>query len=170
MRKVTCVGLCWVMILGLVAVALGQQSSANNQTAPPTNNANGQPNSPATPIGATQTQSNSLNQAGNLNQQPMPAPTTTQERSMMRGPQQPGTSAAASGQQRGALGVWLVESGGPGVEIQRVTPGSAAEQAGLQSGDFILQVNGRGVDTPEGAAQMVRRIPVGKAGRAHHLA
>ncbi|HEX5472428.1 MAG TPA: PDZ domain-containing protein [Lacipirellulaceae bacterium] len=165
MRKVTYVGLCWTMILGLVAAALGQQSNANGQAAPQRYDSTGQLGSQTPPTGATQAQPNAMNQPGNVNQPlAMPAPVTTQKRSMMRGQQQPGTAATPNGQQRGALGVWLVESGGPGVEIQRITPGSAAQQAGLRSGDFILQVNGRGVDSPEDAAQMVRRIPVGQSG------
>jgi hypothetical protein len=165
MRKITYVGMCWAMTLGLVAVALGQQSTASGQAAPQKYDTIGQPGSQAPQFGATQTQPNATNADSALSQQrTLPAPAMPQERSMLSGGQQPGTPATAGDQQRGALGVWLVESGGPGVAIQRVTPGSPAEKAGLHSGDIVLQVNGRGVDTPQGAAQVVRQIPVGKSG------
>jgi hypothetical protein len=62
----------------------------------------------------------------------------------------------------GELGVWLVSSGGPGVEIRRITEGGAAAQAGLQPGDVILQVNDRGATSPRGVAQMIREIPAGE--------
>ncbi len=68
----------------------------------------------------------------------------------------------ATAQQRGQLGVWLIESAGPGVQIARVTSGSAADRAGLQAGDAILQVNGHGAMSPIEAARMIRAIPVGQ--------
>jgi hypothetical protein len=64
--------------------------------------------------------------------------------------------------QRAELGVWLVESGGPGVQVSRITEGSAADLAGLQSGDVILQINGRGASSPHVVAQMIREIPAGQ--------
>jgi hypothetical protein len=64
--------------------------------------------------------------------------------------------------ERGELGVWLVPSGGPGVEINRVTEGSPADKAGLRSGDVVLQVNGRGMKSPEDAARTIRSIPIGE--------
>jgi hypothetical protein len=64
--------------------------------------------------------------------------------------------------QRGELGVWLVESGGPGVQVRRITEGSAADLAGLQSGDVILGINGRGANSPHTIAQMIRQIPAGQ--------
>ena len=70
--------------------------------------------------------------------------------------------ADGSSEQRGELGVWLVKSGGPGVEIRRVTPDSAADRAGLRTGDFILQVNGRGAAEAESTASMIRAIPAGQ--------
>jgi len=70
-----------------------------------------------------------------------------------------------SGQQpRGELGVWMTENDGPGVRILRVTPGSAADQAGLRVGDFVLQVNGRGASSPQRAADLIREIPIGQSG------
>jgi hypothetical protein len=68
------------------------------------------------------------------------------------------------GQRRGELGIWMGESGGPGVQILRVTQGSAADEAGLRPGDIILQVNGRGASSPQVAAQMIRTIPIGQSG------
>jgi hypothetical protein len=58
----------------------------------------------------------------------------------------------------------MAESGGPGVQIVRVTPSSAAAQAGLRVGDVVLQVNGRGASSPQRAAEMIRQIPIGKSG------
>jgi hypothetical protein len=69
---------------------------------------------------------------------------------------------AGTAQQRGQLGVWLIESAGPGVRIGRITTGSAADRGGLRSGDFILEVNGRGTSSPEAAARIIRAIPVGQ--------
>ncbi len=64
--------------------------------------------------------------------------------------------------QRGELGVWLVENGGPGVEVRRITSGSGADQAGLQAGDIILQINGEDAASPHGVARMIRDIPAGE--------
>lgn len=64
--------------------------------------------------------------------------------------------------QRGELGVWLVASGGPGVEIRRVTIGSAADEAGLQQGDVILQVNGQDIASPGDAQRAIRQIAPGQ--------
>ncbi|MCI0335240.1 MAG: PDZ domain-containing protein [Planctomycetes bacterium] len=91
---------------------------------------------------------------------PFPAPSGRP--AMPRDEQLRGGQAAIAGGQRGELGVWLVESGGPGVEIRRVTSGSAADQAGLQSGDVILQINGRGASSPHGVAQTIREMLAGQ--------
>jgi hypothetical protein len=56
----------------------------------------------------------------------------------------------------------MVESGGPGVLIQRITEGSAADAAGLQSGDVILGINGLGASSPHEVAQMIRQMPAGQ--------
>jgi hypothetical protein len=56
------------------------------------------------------------------------------------------------------------ETGGPGVQILRVTRGSAADQAGLRIGDIILQVNGRGAVTPQETASLIKQINVGQTG------
>ena len=64
--------------------------------------------------------------------------------------------------QRGELGVWLAVSGGPGVEIRRVTAGSAAAEIGLQPGDMLLQINGQAVSSPIEVQQLIRAIPAGQ--------
>ena len=64
--------------------------------------------------------------------------------------------------QRGELGVWLAVSGGPGVEIRRVTEGSAAAEIGLQPGDMLLQINGQAVSSPIEVQQLIRAIPAGQ--------
>jgi hypothetical protein len=71
--------------------------------------------------------------------------------------------ATASSTRRGELGVWLASSGGAGVEVRRITAGSPAAQAGLRSGDIILQVNGRGATSPLAVSQMIRSLPAGQA-------
>lgn len=73
-----------------------------------------------------------------------------------------GPATAGNGDARGHLGVFLLDSDGAGVRVSRVTSGSAADKAGLRSGDVILQVNGRGTKSAGSAAQMIRAIPVGQ--------
>ena len=159
MKNVTYLGLCLAMTFGLVAVALGQQQSAANgqsaiQSAQPGQDAIAQPGAKAPPFSGSYANQNAA----------MPAPSAPQNGAMPTNGQQPGQSATSSGQNHGELGVWLVESGGPGVEIQRVTNGSAAEKAGLQEGDIVLQVNGRGASSPQATAQLIHQIPVGQTG------
>lgn len=83
------------------------------------------------------------------------------DRSMLSGgqPSQPG---AMDQNERAELGVWLVASGGPGVEIHRITAGSPAEQAGLQPGDVILEINGNNVGSPMEVQEMIRALPIGE--------
>jgi hypothetical protein len=91
-----------------------------------------------------------------LSDQPQPA-----QRSMnASGPF--GTPSMAITGRPGELGVWLASSGGAGVEVRRISPGGPAEQAGLQAGDVILQINGRGATSPLGVAQLIRSIPAGQ--------
>lgn len=71
-------------------------------------------------------------------------------------------SAAVGANQRAELGVWLMASGGPGVEIHQVTPGSAAEAAGLLPGDILLRFNGRPVMSPLEVRQLIRGISPGQ--------
>jgi hypothetical protein len=47
------------------------------------------------------------------------------------------------------LGVFMVPSDGPGVRVTRINPGSAAEVSGLRVGDFILNINGQSVNSPQ---------------------
>ena len=49
-----------------------------------------------------------------------------------------------------------VPDGTNGVVIREVQPGSPAEQAGLQSGDVIVGVGGKSVDSPSAAASAIR--------------
>ena len=49
-----------------------------------------------------------------------------------------------------------VPDGTNGVVIREVQPGSPAEQAGLQSGDVIVGVGGKSVDSPSAAATAIR--------------
>ena len=134
MKSVSYLGLCWLTTFGLVAAALGQQQATEqpfplDPSASPA--AAGQPASEIQQLGAPATQQDQLRQPA-FNQ-----PAGTQQQSGM-------TAMPSARQPRGEIGVWMIESGGPGVEITRITGGSAAERAGLRSGDIILQVNGRG--------------------------
>ncbi len=49
-----------------------------------------------------------------------------------------------------------------GAAIQSVRPGSPAEDAGLQPGDVIVQVNRRGVDSASAAVAGVHAVPAGQ--------
>lgn len=162
MRNATYLGLCWAMTLGLVAVAFGQQAPlapGNDQYLQPPSDA---ASSTAQPPSSPQFGRPDIQHRGAADQPGMPAP---QDHSILSesNPIQ-GGQPADSGKPRAELGIWMVESGGPGVAIQRVTKGSAAEQAGLHEGDVILQVNGRGAASPQAAAQLIRKIPIGQAG------
>jgi S1-C subfamily serine protease len=61
-----------------------------------------------------------------------------------------------SDERREALGVE-----GPGVEIQSIVPGTAAEKAGLQAGDVLVQIAGSSVGD---AAELVSKLGGMKAG------
>jgi len=132
------------MTLGLVALAFGQQPE------PVWGPAQAQ-QAPGLPAGVVPAASASNE---------LPAP----RGSMLTGNNQIAQPATDAGQRRGELGVWMAASGGAGVQVQRVTPGSAAERAGLRVGDVILQVNGRGATTPQGTAQLIRQVPIGQSG------
>jgi hypothetical protein len=162
MRNVSYLGLCWAMTLGLVAVALGQQQqpAATWQEQRATGRLAVFAPAPAN-VDARQS---APNPQSNFGQPAMPAPNTPQDRSLMTSASQSAQPAMNGQQPRGELGVWMAENDGPGVRILRVTPGSAAEQAGLRVGDFVLQINGRGASSPQGAAQMIRQIPIGQTG------
>ena len=123
------------------------------------------------PIDAAQpSQQNQLNQQQQpqdqlgtqhtYNQQGQPAQETAPppDRSMMQpGLEQQG-GAAMAGDRPGELGVFVIKGAGPGVRIARVATGSAAEAAGLESGDVIMQINGQGVDQPQEVTRLIRRL------------
>lgn len=75
-------------------------------------------------------------------------------------------SAAASGElpRRGRLGTSLsfVEQPVAGGRVGRVAPDTAAERAGLKTGDVVTHINGRAVDSRSAAAQFARRPPAGE--------
>jgi hypothetical protein len=185
MRYVTQVGLCCAMSLGLISVALGQQTAADRaaarQPGAPAADAIGQP---AAQPGAAELQPGAAPSAPEqkyINTQPELNRTRDQmhrgrpQAAVIAEPQTSGAyggqqnaingapSSMANGQQRGELGVYMVAGEGRGVEVSRITPGSAAEQAGLRQGDVILQVNGRDATMPQETAQMIRQVPVGQA-------
>lgn len=100
--------------------------------------------------------SSDYNQQGQADQGiAQPDPSMTQQRTA-----QPGQAGMAG--QRGELGVFVVSAGGPGVRISRVVTGTAAEQAGLQTGDVILSINGQSIDRPQALIQSIRAIRAGE--------
>jgi len=137
------------MTLGVVAVALGQQQPGAWQGAAPmapgTLDPAGQ-RSMLVPVSAT-------------SQPKLPPPDVDTGRAMNIG-----SSSPNEGQRRGELGIWMGESGGPGVQILRITADSAAAQAGLRVGDVILQVNGQGASSPHETANLIRQIGIGQTG------
>jgi hypothetical protein len=164
MKKVICLGLC-IVVLGLgVAIANAQQpltrvpgiaqpaqpgqnaTMPSRQFQPPANNTSPALGQPALqPVKGTEPGA-------------MPQPSRPQDPAMAS------AAGATSEQPRGELGIWMVESDMPGIQIQRVTAGSAAEQAGLRTGDIILKVNGRAAGSPQAAADMIRQTAVGQTG------
>jgi len=134
MKKLMYAGICFAASAALVT------ASANAQTAADTGSRPGE-------AAATSTQ------------QPLPQPASDESAEMPLRQQSPVT---ASTQQRAELGVWLMASSGPGVEIHQVTPGSAAEAAGLLPGDILLRLNGRPVVSPLEVRQIIRRLPAGE--------
>jgi membrane-associated protease RseP (regulator of RpoE activity) len=150
------------VLIGLPAATGAQQQDIGADPAPPQVPPLDQNLAP--PTGTTQsdaTQSPAAAQPG------FPSPAAP-ERSLIRGDQaQPAQlgdegQSGASDAQRGELGVWLAPTDGPGVRVRRVAEGSAAQQAGLEPGDILMQINGRWASTPESVASMVREIPVGQ--------
>ena len=49
-----------------------------------------------------------------------------------------------------------------GAVIERVQPGSAADDAGLQRGDIVMQINHKSVDSASQASDALRGVPQGK--------
>lgn len=180
-------GVVGMMAIGLAAVAYGQQStpppatdhapaapgatsaSPTTKTAAP---AAGVTSGPSAATGAVDDRPNEQSAAAaspastpatSSGTFPAPMPPTTSPLDQELGSGIGAAGNAQSGAQRGELGVWLVETGGPGVEIGRVTEGSAAERFGLQPGDVILSINGRGADSPQAVAQLIRQMQAGQS-------
>jgi hypothetical protein len=91
-----------------------------------------------------------------------------QDRSVIRGGigqrGQPGMESVGRG---GELGVFVVQGAGPGVPIAGIAGSSAASEAGLQSGDVILQINGQDVSAPGEVTRIIRATPAGQAVTLH---
>jgi membrane-associated protease RseP (regulator of RpoE activity) len=105
-----------------------------------------QPTQPgaAQAIDASRNTAQSLDQQ-NLGQVPVP-------------PQPPsGQNFDRPANQMAQLGVFMHPSEGPGLRISSVTPGSAAQAAGVRAGDFLLAINGQAVEIPNQATQMIRQ-------------
>jgi hypothetical protein len=94
---------------------------------------------------------------------PVPSAFGQLHQETLQGSQPSGERTIIAGGQPGELGVWLASTGGAGIEVRRITAGSPAEQAGLQTGDIILQVNGQGATSPQAVAQLIRRTPAGQS-------
>lgn len=77
-------------------------------------------------------------------------------------------SAYAAAAARPVLGVVLTADGGPGAHVTGVTPGSAAAEAGLRSGDRLLSINDSPIPGSTGelrvrnARTLVRALEAGK--------
>jgi C-terminal processing protease CtpA/Prc len=166
----------------IVAVAQAQQTPGAAQTPPQTaqpgqaaglqqdsqlQDLSGQQPGVSDPL--QQTQQNQLDQQQNqldpsqpANQQGQAGQDVAQpNRSMIRsGTAQQGEPGTAG--QRGELGVFVIESAGPGVRVSRVVSGSAADQAGLEAGDVLMVINGQNVDQPQEVIRMIRAIAAGE--------
>ncbi len=59
------------------------------------------------------------------------------------------------------LGVMVADSPGVGVLVKGVVAGSPAEAAGVSSGDFIMSIDGSGVNEPTDLSTAIRAKPVG---------
>jgi hypothetical protein len=75
----------------------------------------------------------------------------------------PPPSAGQGGGRRVSFGI-VPEFGfaGPGVEASGIVPGSPAEQAGLQSGDVLLQVNGEEIENLSAFSALLKRLAPGQ--------
>lgn len=69
----------------------------------------------------------------------------------------PGTMPGARQQQRPLLGVTGSEDQG-GVRVQQVQPGSAAERAGVKSGDLIVRADGKDTSSVEALRSAVGSV------------
>jgi hypothetical protein len=187
MKRLHCIAWLLAAMLCLAVSSNAQQPSPQDppipQTAPAVQNTGSLQNSQTTDLqeqpGLFDTpqgeQTNNLDQS--TGQLAPPQPYDQQDRfqqdaatnrSMMRGTaQQPGAAGSQrepgmTGGQPGELGVFLVDSEGPGVLIRRTVAGSAADQASLEPGDVILQVNGQSVAQPSEVTRLIRSISGGE--------
>jgi hypothetical protein len=96
-----------------------------------------------------------------LDQQRTDGAATQPDRSMMRDAQQPAEQGRMDGRP-GELGVYMLQSAGPGVAIAQIAGGSAAEAAGLLAGDVILQINNQAVEEPRQITRIIRATPAGE--------
>lgn len=69
--------------------------------------------------------------------------------------------AATQGRYLGIDELAVNDSAGPGMQVMRVYPGSAAEQAGLQPGDVILSANGYVTQQSGNLAWIIATVPSG---------
>jgi C-terminal processing protease CtpA/Prc len=109
-----------------------------------------------------QTQQSLLNEQDQINQQPSQATQdmAQPDRSLSGSSGQLGEPGTAA--QRGELGVFVIESAGPGVRVNRVVSASAADAAGLRAGDILMEINGQSVDQPQEVIRMIRAIAAGE--------
>lgn len=104
---------------------------------------------------------------------PAPPPVPAIVAAMPAVPAPPAPAAPGQAARRPVLGVVLAPDDTAGVRIAGVTPGSAAQSAGLRSGDRLLAVDGHAVLGSNGALRLsnARRLLGGlEAGRAVRLA
>ncbi|HEX4412205.1 MAG TPA: PDZ domain-containing protein [Lacipirellulaceae bacterium] len=187
MKFATCLGSSWLCLAALLAAQAFGQTTSN--TTPEAQKAAAQLSQPAGPPQLPQADTanqpadhttiagygpNSSNAADTRPAQPiyqnsaamgagpMPMRVTPMDSTAMTAQHDTSANNSANGQQRGEIGVWLIENGGEGVRVARLVRGGAADQAGLKSGDIVTQVNGNNVSSPRTAAQQIRGIPIGQ--------
>jgi hypothetical protein len=107
-------------------------------------------------------------QAGQVQSDTNAAAQSTQQGEQLTPPQPPmGGNVGRTEQQvrntHAQLGVFMVGTDGPGLRLTSITPGSAAEAAGLRVGDFLLAINGQPVEMPNDATQLIRAHQPGDA-------
>ena len=86
----------------------------------------------------------------------------------MRAPQLP-RPAAIDGQRRGELGVWMGESGGPGVRILRITQAVPPSKPGCSRRRYSASERPRSYFAAS-TANLIRQIAIGQIGYADDLA
>ena len=117
--------------------------------------------------GIANAQQSLTNPTSNFGGQPvMPAPEGPSMRSVIEDSTPAGHLTLGDGQRRGELGIWMGETGGPGVQVLRVASGSAAEKAaGLRvrvisscrSTDVALHLRATRL-------RLIRQIAIGETG------